>query len=225
MMFRWGGFAGGGGECTHGGNASVCATMVPLARERTADDGGGESATGVDASAAPLFHVHSQPSAEQAAPVATLHTLSLECRNGWTLLGELSKFATHSTSRFRRGASAPGFCAGEGLSVSCAGYSVLTTPFNLVRRVARSTLQLTMPYGVRTVPDGCGRKRWRVGVCDSAEPGARGGGEDGALRWRAEPACSAALPLSPPAPQTIGATIVLVFEYYNIVLYETDTDA
>eukprot|EP01047_Picozoa_sp_COSAG01_P125216 COSAG01_NODE_54251_length_333_cov_1.055556_1_plen_57_part_01 len=48
MSTGGGGSAGSGGECTHGGNASACATMVPLARERTADDGGGESATGVD---------------------------------------------------------------------------------------------------------------------------------------------------------------------------------
>ena len=35
-------------------------------------------------------------SCEQGAPVAVLRSLSLECASGWVLLGDLSKFATHS---------------------------------------------------------------------------------------------------------------------------------
>ena len=98
------------GDCSNGSAAAACVTMVQLHHhDRVSDER--RSKDVVEAS---LFHVHAQPPVEQDAPIGVLHILSLECLNGWSLLGDLSKFATHSNKRFSvKGHSTSGFCEAE----------------------------------------------------------------------------------------------------------------
>lgn len=91
--WRWGG-AGLAPHCTNGTAADNCATMIPAGSD--------------------LLSLKSPPLGDPLAPA--LHVFAPECSNGWTLLGELSKFSTMSAQRFASTA-----CTATGLHIEVVG--------------------------------------------------------------------------------------------------------
>ena len=91
--WRWGG-VGAAPHCANGTAAAECATVIPAGSN--------------------LLSLRSPPLEAPLAPA--LHVFAPECSNGWTLLGELSKFSTLSTQRF-----ASTVCTATGLSMKILG--------------------------------------------------------------------------------------------------------
>ena len=77
--WAWGG-AGPRPHCANGSAVAGCAELL------------------TPAGAGSLLTLH--PPAMEAPPAPTLHVFAPQCANGWTLLGELEKFATLSSQRF-----------------------------------------------------------------------------------------------------------------------------
>ena len=91
--WRWGG-SGVAPHCSNGTAAEGCATMIPAGSN--------------------LLTLTSPPLDAPLAPA--LHVFAPECSNGWTLLGELTKFSTLSAQRFASTA-----CTANGLSLKITG--------------------------------------------------------------------------------------------------------
>lgn len=102
-----------GAGCADGAAVSRASTFVPAACATLLPGGVGQ----------PLLELRSpavsgpRSIGSNAAPIPEFYVVAPECKNGWSFLGDLSKFATLSPQRFPEGA----VCSGAGLSVSVHG--------------------------------------------------------------------------------------------------------